>query len=216
MVGTLRFAHPTALKYAVVPANAGTHRARTLVFALERKPFPFAPGVRDDPAERMCAELLRRCRRPLPDAVEPGNDIGVGGVQRLADLIDCAAPAGERLRVVHIGGAGLTLPRYVAATRPQSAQVVFEPDVELTDFVRTHLPLPARSGIKVRAADGRSGLAALRDAYADIVVVDAFAPNTCSRSPHNCPTPSMQSAPSATAAARSANTSPGAYTHGPR
>ena len=49
-----------------------------------------------------------------------------------------------------------------------------------------------------------------------IVVVEAFAPKACSRSPHNCPTPSMQSAPSATAAARSANTSPGAYTHGPR
>jgi hypothetical protein len=48
-----------------------------------------------------------------------------------------------------------------------------------------------------------------------IVVVDAAAPKTCSRSPHSCPTPSIQSAPSATAAARSANTAPGAYTHGP-
>ncbi len=34
-------------------------------------------------------------------------------------------------------------------------------------------------------------------------------PNTCSGRPHSCPTPSMQSAPSATAAARSANTAPG-------
>ena len=49
-----------------------------------------------------------------------------------------------------------------------------------------------------------------------IVVVEAFAPKACSRSPHSWPTASMQSAPSATAAARSANTSPGAYTHGPR
>ena len=47
-----------------------------------------------------------------------------------------------------------------------------------------------------------------------IVVVEAFASKACSRSPHNWPTPSMQSAPSATAAARSANTSPGAYNHG--
>lgn len=95
-------------------------------------------------------------------------------VQRLADIIDCSAPPGERVRALHIGGAGLTLPRYVAATRPQSAQVVFEPDVELTDFVRAHLPLPTRSGIKVRAADGRSGLSELRDAYADLLVIDAF------------------------------------------
>ncbi len=95
-------------------------------------------------------------------------------VQRMADLIDCAAPAGERIRVVHVGGAGLTLPRYVATTRPQSAQVVFEPDVELTEFVRTHLPLPARSGIKIRPADGRTGVAELRAGFADLLVVDAF------------------------------------------
>jgi spermidine synthase len=95
-------------------------------------------------------------------------------VQRLADIIDCAAPPGERIRVVHLGGAGLTLARYVASTRPQSAQVVFEPDAELTEFVRTHLPLPPRSGVKVRAVDGRSGVEGLRDGFADLLVVDAF------------------------------------------
>lgn len=95
-------------------------------------------------------------------------------VQRMADLIDCAAPAGEWLRVVHLGGAALTLPRYVAATRPRSAQLVFEPDAEQTEFVREHLPLPSRSGIKVRASEGRAGITELRDAYADVVVVDAF------------------------------------------
>src|SRR5215218_2643407 len=55
----------------------------------------------------------------------------------------------QRLRVLHIGGAALTLPRYVVATRPTSAQIVFEPDIELTAFIRRHLPLPPRSGIKV-------------------------------------------------------------------
>src|SRR4029077_19977597 len=49
-----------------------------------------------------------------------------------------------------------------------------------------------------------------------IVVVDAAAPKTCSRSPQRCPTPSMQSAPSTTAATRSANTAPGEYIHRPR
>ena len=95
-------------------------------------------------------------------------------VQRLADVVDCAAGAGDRVRIVHLGGAGLTLPRYVCATRPHSAQVVFEPDAELTKFVREHLPLPARSGIKIRATDGRAGVAELRDAYAELLVVDAF------------------------------------------
>ena len=95
-------------------------------------------------------------------------------VQRIADVLDCLAAEGQRLTVVHVGGAALTLPRYVAATRPSSPQVVLEPDAELTELVRTHLPLPRRSGIKVRAQDGRGGVAALRDDYADVVVLDAF------------------------------------------
>ena len=76
---------------------------------------------------------------------------------------------------MHVGGAGLTLPRYVAATRPGSMQTVLEPDAALTDFVRARLPLPRGSGIKVRAVDGRSGLPDLRDGIADLVVLDAFA-----------------------------------------
>ncbi len=95
-------------------------------------------------------------------------------VQRIADVLDCLAPEGQRLTVVHVGGAALTLPRYVAATRPSSPQVVLEPDAELTEFVRSRLPLPRNSGIKVRAADGRTGLGQLRDAIADLVVLDAF------------------------------------------
>ena len=95
-------------------------------------------------------------------------------VQRLADALEAHAPTGERLRVVHVGGAAMTLPRYLAASRPRSAQVVLEPDVELTQFVRDHLPLPRQSGIKVRGTDGRAGIAELRDGYADVVVVDAF------------------------------------------
>jgi len=95
-------------------------------------------------------------------------------VQQMAAVIDGLAEPPERPRVIHIGGAALTLPRYVSATRPRSAQLVLEPDVELTAFVRTHLPLPARSGIKVRGVDGRSGIAELRDGYADLLIVDAF------------------------------------------
>ena len=95
-------------------------------------------------------------------------------VQRLADVLDSVIEPAERLRVVHVGGAAMTLPRYIAATQPSSAQIVLEPDVELTAFVRRHLPLPVRSGIKVRDTDGRRGIAELRDGYADLVIIDAF------------------------------------------
>jgi hypothetical protein len=95
-------------------------------------------------------------------------------LEQIAVVVDTVAPQGEPVRAVHIGGAAMSLPRYVAATRPRSAQLVLEPDTELTAFVRTHLPLPPRSRIRVRAADGRSGLAGLRDQSADLVILDAF------------------------------------------
>lgn len=84
-------------------------------------------------------------------------------------------PPEQRLRVVHIGGAGMSLPRWVAWRRPETAQIVCEPDVELTAEVRRKLPLTERSGIKVRDVDGRRGIAAMPEGYADVVIVDAFA-----------------------------------------
>ena len=42
-------------------------------------------------------------------------------VRRMAAAIDLIAPPGQPLRVLHLGGGALTLPRYVAATRPGSA-----------------------------------------------------------------------------------------------
>jgi SAM-dependent methyltransferase len=95
-------------------------------------------------------------------------------VRRIGDVLDAWGDPGEPVRVLHIGGAGMTLPRYVAHTRPRSAQVVLEPVAEVTALVRRELPLPQRSGIKVRPVDGRAGLSAFRDGSLDLVVVDAF------------------------------------------
>lgn len=95
-------------------------------------------------------------------------------VRRMADVVDVAAPSRKPLRVVHVGGAGLSLPRYIAATRPTSAQIVLEPDTELTELVRAELPLPRRSGIKVRGVDGREGVATLRDRSAELLLLDAY------------------------------------------
>jgi spermidine synthase len=95
-------------------------------------------------------------------------------VRRIGDVLDAWGDPGGPVRVVHVGGAAMTLPRYVAHTRPRSAQVVLEPADEVTDLVRRELPLPRRSGIKVRPLDGRAGLAAFRDGSLDLVVVDAF------------------------------------------
>ncbi len=96
-----------------------------------------------------------------------------GYVQLLAAVLDCL-PEG-RLAVTHVGGAAMTLPRYVQHTRPGSPQVVFEPNAAITDHVRRELPLPRGHRIRVRPSGGRAGLAALAPASADVVVVDAYA-----------------------------------------
>lgn len=94
-------------------------------------------------------------------------------MRRIGDVLD-RLPDGP-LRVLHVGGAAMTLPRYVHATRPRSSQIVLEPDVDTIETVRAEAPLPPRSGIKVRPVDGATGIKAVRDASQDVVILDAFA-----------------------------------------
>jgi hypothetical protein len=96
-------------------------------------------------------------------------------VRRIGHVLDLAAEPGAPLHVLHLGGGGLTLPRYVAVTRPGSRQRVVEVDQSLTDLVRAALPLPREARIRVLAEDARVGLASVRDASTDIVVSDVFA-----------------------------------------
>ncbi|MET9952731.1 fused MFS/spermidine synthase [Streptomyces sp. NPDC006339] len=94
--------------------------------------------------------------------------------RRLAHVVDLAAEEGAPLDVVHLGGGALTLPRYVAATRPGSRQQAVEADRELLALVAEHLPLPAGSGITVHGADARAWLESAPDASADLLIADVF------------------------------------------
>jgi len=96
-------------------------------------------------------------------------------VRRMGHVLDLAAEPGTPLDVVHLGGGALTLPRYVAVTRPGSRQRVVEIDQPLTDLVREHLPLPRGARIRVRADDARVGLSALHTGSQDVVLTDVFA-----------------------------------------
>ncbi|MBR7831493.1 fused MFS/spermidine synthase, partial [Actinospica sp. MGRD01-02] len=96
-------------------------------------------------------------------------------VRRLAHLADLAFPEGKPLDALHLGGGALTLPRYLAHTRPGSRQLAVEIDTGLTDFVRSHLPLDKRARIRVRVADAREALATMKPADWDLIVSDVFA-----------------------------------------
>ncbi|CAM5630474.1 fused MFS/spermidine synthase [Streptomyces hirsutus] len=56
-------------------------------------------------------------------------------IRRLGHVLDTLAEPGHPLDVLHLGGGALTLPRYLAATRPGSRQDVVEFDRELLDLV---------------------------------------------------------------------------------
>ncbi|MFS0691257.1 spermidine synthase [Streptomyces nitrosporeus] len=107
------------------------------------------------------------------DLDEPGH-LEFEYARRLAHVVDTAAPAGDPLDVLHLGGGALTLPRYVAATRPGSRQEVAEADGGLIELVGEHLPLPERAAITVHAADARDWLEQAPDGSADLLVADVF------------------------------------------
>ena len=94
-------------------------------------------------------------------------------IRRLAHVVDLAPPG--PLRVLHLGGGALTLPRYVAATRPGSGQQVVEIDRALVDLVRRELPLERTARVRLRIGDARDVLARQPALAFDVVVVDVFA-----------------------------------------
>ena len=106
-------------------------------------------------------------------------------MRRLGHVADLAAPPGQPLRVLHLGAGGLTLARYVAATRPGSSQLAVESDAALVALVRRWLPLdqPARRDggrtgagrVRIRVGDARAVLEQLPAASFDLVVADLFA-----------------------------------------
>ncbi|HEV2637760.1 MAG TPA: fused MFS/spermidine synthase [Actinocrinis sp.] len=95
-------------------------------------------------------------------------------VRRVGHVIDLAFPEGAALDAVHLGGGALTLPRYVAHTRPGSQQLAVELDAALIEFVRAHLPWDKHWRLRVRAADAREALGTLREGAWDLVVSDVF------------------------------------------
>jgi len=98
-------------------------------------------------------------------------------VQRMGHVIDRIGMPGEPITALHLGAGALTLPRYIAATRPGSRQQVIELESDLVELVRTHLPWSREASIRIRYGDAREVLdrlpAGLRGT-ADLLVVDVF------------------------------------------
>ncbi|WP_345576703.1 fused MFS/spermidine synthase [Nonomuraea rosea] len=95
-------------------------------------------------------------------------------MQWLASIADRVADPGAPIRALHLGGGGLTLPRYVDATRPGSDQLVVDRDAALMKAVREVLPLPSGAAIEIRIADARDAIRFARPRAYDLIVTDVL------------------------------------------
>ncbi|MER6597797.1 fused MFS/spermidine synthase [Streptomyces parvus] len=148
----------------------------------------FAPGGCDAETRYHCARVvadpdrdsgrtlvLDGLRHSYVDVEDP-EYLKFAYVRAFASVVDTAFPEGEPLTAHHIGGGGLTFPRYLAATRPGTRSLVSEidPGVVRIDRDRLGLGPAATTGIDVRVEDGRLGLRRLAEGSHDLVVGDAF------------------------------------------
>lgn len=94
-----------------------------------------------------------------------------------ADLIAAAQAAAANNRpldVLHIGGGGFTMPRYLAATYPGSQHLVYEIDPDLVEVARDKLGLVTGPLLRVEAGDARLLMRRLPSDSYDVVLGDAF------------------------------------------
>lgn len=116
---------------------------------------------------------LDTLRHSYVDLADPGH-LEFAYVQAMASVVDVVRPAGEPVRALHLGGGGLTIPRYLDARRPGTRSLVLEIDRGVLRLDRDELGLREGDGITTRVGDARIGLAAQPDASRDLVVGDAF------------------------------------------
>ena len=117
--------------------------------------------------------VLDNLRHSYVDLTDPTH-LEFEYVRAMAAGIDAHHPEGQALRVHSLGAGGLTLPRYLAQTRPGTTGSVSEVDPGVVRIDEDELALPAELDLDVRVEDGRAGLASLADEEADLVIGDAF------------------------------------------
>jgi len=160
------------------------------VMANDRKPPP-APQDQPVPVGRTvalgAARLLPDIGRPrawtltldgVPQSYVDLDDpahLEFEYARRVGHVLDTAAEPGCPLDALHLGGGALTLPRYLAATRPGSRQRVVEIDGPLVGLVAEHLPWQG-PGVRIEVTVGDAGdaLAAAPGGSADLVLADVF------------------------------------------
>ncbi|MFG1916243.1 fused MFS/spermidine synthase [Micromonospora sp. NPDC048898] len=117
--------------------------------------------------------LLNSAHHSYVDLADPKH-LEYAYTKWIGAVADVAAPAGQRLDALHLGGGGFTVPRYLTATRPGTDNLVFEIDGGLVELGERELGV--RTGPELRAVvgDARLLVAGEPTDSRDLVVGDAF------------------------------------------
>ncbi|GAA2015478.1 fused MFS/spermidine synthase [Nakamurella flavida] len=170
---------PTALAAVVVLVGAGgglgVERLNAALDPCERESAYFCARVVPDLAG--CPDGLTLYLDTLRHSCIHPDDparLDFSYARLFADTLAVAGPDDAPLDVVHVGGGGFSLPRYVQATRPGSTNVVLELDPTLVEIAEQQLGLVRSADLQVRVGDARTALRELPDSSADVVLGDAF------------------------------------------
>jgi spermidine synthase len=161
-----------AVGLGAVVVLAGLGFASTDRFC-EHETAYYCVRIERDPTNPDARNLyLDRLRHAHVDLADPTN-LDVRYVRLFADVAG-AMPPGP-LRALHIGGGGFSFPRYLAAVRPGTRNLVLEIDGELVRIAKRELGLVENEDLQVDVGDARLVLDDLDDRSYDVVVGDAFA-----------------------------------------
>ncbi len=137
-------------------------------------PHPDGPRVRPDP-DHPSGILVESAGRPSSYLrLDDPDHLEFPYLRWCAVTLAQAVAEPATRHTVHLGGAGCTFARYLAARRPGSRQLVFESDPAMVDLARAELGFSRRSGFRLRHSDALAGLTSLTSAAWQVVLRDAF------------------------------------------
>jgi spermidine synthase len=139
----------------------------------EETAYHCARVVADPGRESGRVLMLDTLRHSYVDLEDPTH-LEFEYVRAIVAVTDAIAPPGEPLSALHVGGGGLTVPRYLDEVRPGTESLVIEVDPGVVEIDREQLELETSASLRVRVADGRVGLAEEPRGGRDLVVGDAF------------------------------------------
>ncbi|MGC4852507.1 fused MFS/spermidine synthase [Micromonospora sp. DT4] len=117
--------------------------------------------------------LLNSAQHSYVDLADPKH-LEYAYTKWIGAVADVAAPAGQRLDALHLGGGGFTVPTYLTATRPGTDNVVFEIDGGLVELGERELGVRPGPDLRAVVGDARMLVAGEPTDSRDLVVGDAF------------------------------------------